>query len=499
MLRPRRLLLPALILLTALGVVAPAYAGHSGDVASSNMIHLGNSKPATDRINSDLAFWGNLVFAANYNGFRIIDVSNPRQPRELVDYPCRGPQNDVSVWGTSQRLLLFQSIDTRQREAGCSGDDPTRSTGWEGIRIFDVSKPRAPKFIRGVATDCGSHTHTLIPVRKSGSTYTIDTKRPNRVLIYVSSYPLTGQGVHGDLGQPPEDPFDGSVVKCLNTHNHISIVDVPLDAPQNATVTRQPLDTDTRGVGVVAVRGCHDIQVFLELKLAAAACLGEGQMWDISDPMHPGTTDPNGHTHVRNESPVGPASPNQTEIWHSAQFTWDGRYVVFDDEQAGAEAPGCAGSGDRAGNGWIYKVHKPPTPLEGPLGRFMIPRNQFLDTPMPQECTIHNGNFITTNDRYLHASGWYHGGSNVIDWTDPLAPTEFGFFDEHNVDGRGHDDVWSTYWYDGLIYSNGGLDRSIYPTNRGLDVYRLDDPAAAGAVKFGHMNPQTQENLIASP
>src|SRR5215210_1617495 len=93
------------------------------------------------------------------NGFRIIDVSNPRNPKELVDYPCRGPQNDVSVWGTSQRLLLFQSIDTRQREARCSGDDPTRSTGWEGIRIFDVTKPRAPKFIRGVATDCGSHTH----------------------------------------------------------------------------------------------------------------------------------------------------------------------------------------------------------------------------------------------------------------------------------------------------------------------------------------------------
>ena len=33
-------------------------------------------------------------------------------------------------------------------------------------------------------------------------------------------------------------------------------------------------------------RGCHDIQVFLELQVAAAACLSEGQIWDISDPLN---------------------------------------------------------------------------------------------------------------------------------------------------------------------------------------------------------------------
>jgi hypothetical protein len=500
--RSRLILLALVVSLTPTALAGPAVAGHgNADVASPNMFHLGNSKPATARVNSDLAFWANLVFAGNYNGFRIIDASNPKKPEELVDYPCRGPQNDVSVWGTNrrnaqQRLLLFLSVDTRQREERCSGDDPTRSTGWEGIRIFDVTNPRDPQFVRGVATDCGSHTHTLIPVRKTGDDYAVDTKHPNHVLLYVSSYPLTGQGVHGDLGQEPEDPFEGDVVKCLNDHNQISIVDVPLDSPQDATVRRYPLDADTRGVGVVAVRGCHDIQVFLDLKLAAAACLGEGQIWDISDPANPQTTGP-GHTHVRNEDPVGPASPNETEIWHSAQFTWDGKYVVFDDEQGGAETPGCGSNAQRDGNGWIYRVKRPPQQLEGPLGRFMIPRNQLLDGPVPaQECTIHNGNFITTNKRYLHASAWYKGGSDVIDWTDPLAPAEFAFFDEHNADGRGHDDVWSSYWYDGLIYSNGGLDRSAYETNRGLDIYRLTHSVADSAKHFGHMNPQTQEQLI---
>jgi hypothetical protein len=496
----RRLILFALVLAGMLSLSAPALANHgkgTADVASPNLLHLGNSKPATNRVNSDLAFWGKLVFAGNYGGFRIIDARNPGNPRELVDYPCRGPQNDVSVWGSGGddddgRLLLFLSIDTRQTQAQCSADDPTRTTGWEGIRIFDVSNPSSPQFIRGVATDCGSHTHTLIPVRKTKNRYVIDTKDANRVLIYVSSYPLTGQGVHGDLGEPPSDPGGGFGTTCLQTHNQISIVEVPLNAPQNATVREIPLDADTRGAGEVPVRGCHDIQAFLELKLAAASCLGEGQIWDISDPANPKTTGP-GHTHVPLVGPTGLI--NTTEIWHSAQFTWDGKYVVFDDEHGGGMGSGCSGI-DTLGNGWIYRVNRPPTPPVGPLGRFTIPRDQFIDSPQPQECTIHNGNFISTNKRYLHASAWYKGGNNVINWTNPAAPTEAGFFDAHNADLRGHDDVWSTYWYDGLIYSNGGLDRPQQPTNRGVDIYRFLDPAARDAVRFGHMNPQTQERLL---
>jgi hypothetical protein len=491
----RWLVLLGLCMLAVLALSAPAAARHgNADVASANFVHLGNSKPDSPRVNSDLAFWGSLVYAGNYDGFRIIDVRDPRNPRELVDYPCRGPQNDVSVWGTGGRRFLFLSIDSRQAEARCSDDDPTRVTGWEGIRIFDVTNPTQPRFVRGVATDCGSHTHSLIPVTWTGRRYFIDAASPNRVLIYVSSYPLTGQGVHGDLGAPPEDPFSGRFTKCDNANNQISIVHVPLSAPRRAFVRRIPLDADTRGAGEVPVRGCHDIQAYLALRIAAAACLGEGQVWDISDPAHPKTTGP-GHTHV---PLVGPAGVNTTEIWHSAQFTWDGRYVVFDDEHGGAEAPGCGGS-ERTGNGWIYRVNRPPTPLRGPLGRFTIPRNQFLDAPPPQECTIHNGNFITTVSRYLHASAWYKGGSNVIDWTDPFAPREAGFFDEHNADGRGHDDVWSTYWYNGLIYANGGLDRPQEPNNRGVDIYRFRHPAVQNAVRFRYMNPQTQGRLLNRP
>ena len=57
---------------------APSPAGGQG------MTLVGNSdKDGTT--NSDLAFYGNLAFAGNYDGFRILDIRSS-QPRVVVDY-----------------------------------------------------------------------------------------------------------------------------------------------------------------------------------------------------------------------------------------------------------------------------------------------------------------------------------------------------------------------------------------------------------------------------
>jgi hypothetical protein len=44
---------------------------------------------------------------------------------------------------------------------------------------------------------------------------------------------------------------------------------------------------------------------------------------------------------------------------------------------------------------------------------------------------------------------------------------------------------WSAYWYNGLIYESD--------MTRGLTIWNLSDRAVAGAKKFDHLNPQTQE------
>jgi hypothetical protein len=47
--------------------------------------------------NSDIAFYGNLAFVGNYDGFRVINVRRPGQLRLLSDTKCRANQGDLSV------------------------------------------------------------------------------------------------------------------------------------------------------------------------------------------------------------------------------------------------------------------------------------------------------------------------------------------------------------------------------------------------------------------
>jgi hypothetical protein len=105
----------------------------------------------------------------------------------------------VSVYRLRNRLLLFQSIDTPQTQDECDGtpsgssqDTPLTPTGqrefgFEGIRVFDVTRPTRPRYLTAVPTACGSHTHTLIP-----------DERRDCVLLYVSSYPLGSSITPGD-------------------------------------------------------------------------------------------------------------------------------------------------------------------------------------------------------------------------------------------------------------------------------------------------------------
>jgi hypothetical protein len=45
--------------------------------------------------------------------------------------------------------------------------------------------------------------------------------------------------------------------------------------------------------------------------------------------------------------------------------------------------------------------------------------------------------------------------------------------------------AWSSYWYDKFIYETN--------ITEGLNVFRLSGRTTAGALRLGHLNPQTQE------
>lgn len=552
----------------------------TADLASPNMFHTAN-RPNPGVTNSDLAFWKGgavrgphqeLAAAGNYNGFRLFDIGDPDNPVLVSEVRCRGPQNDVSFYQAHERLLLIQSVDRPQTTEECptSADTPLATgvpaceptpeipapdcpsavrrlaqPGFEGLRIFDVTRPETPVHIASVPTACGSHTHT-----------TIRDQDDQRAIIYVSSYP-TGASptptTATDLGGP----------RCTIPHARISIVEIPDKNPAAARVLKEQfLHADTlpflgsAGSGGSGAIGCHDITAYYEdqqqepagrqvaqvrqnpKRVAGAACLEEGQIWDVTQPENPTTLGP--HTHIRNPFITSGIPGSFKGLFHTASFTWDGEILLFTDEWAGGGGHACDGPNDTRGNVWFYKNVAPGTPNAPLFGRYIIPRPQ----PAQEICTMHNGNVIPTNEGYFGVSSAYEGGTSVFDFTGvqnnpeifldapavgspgnpspapPLVGREIAFFDAQGVDGRGRDDVWSSYWYNDRIFANGGLGRPHNPGGRGFDVYKLlsrngrlvdasgnptfgaggdpDDPTVQEyrARKQPYSNPQTQDTLL---
>jgi hypothetical protein len=555
----------------------PTHSSHgNADLASPNMWHTAN-RMNPGKTNSDLAFWKEggvrgphqeLAAAGNYDGFRLFDIKDPDNPVLVSEVRCRGPQNDVSFYRAQDRLLLILSVDRPQTTAECATSQDTpialgvpaceptpefpapecppaaralAQPGFEGLRVFDVSRPETPVHIASVPTACGSHTHT-----------TIRDQDDRRAIIYVSSYP-TGSS------PTPAGAADFGGPRCTIPHARISIVEIPDAAPESARVLKEQfLHADTLpflgsvGSGGTGAVGCHDITVYYEdqkqqpagrqpaqpnpRRVAGAACLEEGQIWDVTQPENPSTL--GAHTHIRNPFITSGVPGTFKGLFHTASFTWDGEVLLFTDEWGGGGAHGCDGPQDTRGNVWFYDNVPPGTPQAPLYGRFIIPRPQ----PAQEACTMHNGNVIPTNEGYFGVSSAYEGGTSVFDFTGvednppiflehgspttavpPLVAREIAFYDEQGVDGRGRDDVWSSYWYNDRIFANGGLGRPHNPGGRGFDVYKLltdggrlvddqgnptfgpgDDPNAPSVQPFRarkqpYSNPQTQDTMLKTP
>jgi hypothetical protein len=431
------------------GGVVPTPMGHGADEHSDNMFLVANwDDDGTYRQGSDLAFWGDLAVLGNYGapgGFHLMDISDPSRPGKLGQFVCPGPQNDVSIW----KNLVFVSVDSPRSSPECgaggaSTADFAAGRAYEGIRIVDITNRANPKQIAFVNTDCGSHTHTLVPDEKNG-----------RVLIYVLSYPLGVQALNCSAA----------------SHRKISVVEVPLKAPTRARVVSTP--------DVSPAIGCHDVTVDLDRGLAGAACISESQMWDISDPVNPRIV-----SHI-----VNPL----INIHHSTTFSWSGNTLVIGDELGGAAAtPGCVGGDQHVPIGalWFYDVADPAAPAV--RASFRIPQDE-----ISMLCTAHNFNVIPTRTgRDMLVSAWYNGGTTVLDFTDPANVTQVGYYLPKEPKRAA---AWSSYWYRGFIYANNFDEdvNSLTAQSRGLDVFAIGHPDLKNAFKVNRLNAQTIERPAA--
>ncbi|MCW6006350.1 hypothetical protein K1W54_17470 [Micromonospora sp. CPCC 205371] len=418
-------------------------------VSSPNIRQVANlpkEGPLATGVNSDIAFQGKYAYAGNYNGIAIYDISKPRQPRLVTQVLCPGGQNDISVYGD----LLFLSTDSSRNNDSCNSvsQSPTIEESWEGIKIFDISDKANPVYVKSVETNCGSHTHTVVPGKDRKSVY-----------VYVSSY-------------FPDDTFPD----CKKPHDLISIIKVPVKAPTQAAVVAMPNLFPDGGNGTdnysFETTGCHDITAYPALNLAAGACMGDGLLFDISKPEAPRVID-------RIRDTVNFA------FWHSATFNNAGTKVVFTDELGGGVGAECNDEvGPDKGADAIYNI----------AGRgdnrhlvfksyYKIPRAN-ADT---ENCVAHNGSLIPVPGRDIMVQAWYQGGISVWDFTNSSKPKEIAFWERGpvNAETLTFGGSWSAYYYNGFIYSND---------QKGLDVLEVNDSRLWGAEdnRYWQFNAQTQ-------
>ena len=460
--------------------------------------------------NSDLAFNSKYLFNGNYFGINIYDISDPTRMTLVTSIICPGGQGDVSVYGN----LLFMSVEAANGRMDCgtqgfptpagtpavpapvppgpnatpeqvaafraamSRMPPADKDRVKGIRIFDISDIHNPKQVADVQTCRGSHTHTILT----------DPKDKDDVFVYVSGSAgvRPAEELAGcSAGDPDKDP-DTAVFTIV-------VIKVPIAHPEQAKVVNSPyifsdpesgkknalMNAPIHGQGTAtATRGCHDITVYSWLGIAGGACSGNGILLDISDVVHP----------KRLEA----VADSNYAFWHSANFSNDGKTVLFTDEWGGGGQPRCRASDPMAwGADAIFTI----TPDK------KLKLDAYYKMPAPQtdkeNCVAHNGSMIPIPGRNIEVQSWYQGGVSLMDYTDPTHPFEIGFFDRGPVDDSrpAMGGQWSTYYYNGYIYGS--------EIARGTDVLKLvptkfltqNEIDAAAQISLPELNVQNQPHI----
>ncbi len=481
--------------------------------ASWNMRLVKNVLPTGPFVgvtHSDLAFRGNYVVQGNYDGYEIFDISNPRDPKLFHQEVCRGSQSDVSVYGN----LIFVSGEapSGRLDCGLAGiPDSVSKDRFRGIRIFDATDLKHPKYIQSVQTCRGSHTHTVVE----------DLNDKANVYIYVSG----SAGVRSATELPGCSDLDPSMDPNSELFK-IEIIQVPLANPMAAhVVTKAPILSDLarapqnagrsasdsadraaqaaarggraggRGAAAPAAGGrggrgavpanrgpvqCHDITAYPASGFAGGACGGYGVLLDIRDVAHP----------VR----LYAAADSNMSFWHSATFSNDGTKVLFSDEWGGGSAPRCRVTDHYEwGADALFNIVNKKTLAF--TSYFKMPAAQ----TSAENCVAHNGSLVPIPGRDVMIQAWYQGGVSLLDWTDNAHPKEIAFMDRGPTDtasaGAGGGS-WSVYWYNGYMYSS--------EIARGLDVFELQPSGfisqneidAAKTVTFDYLNVQGQQKLV---
>jgi len=164
-----------------------------------------------------------------------------------------------------------------------------------------------------------------------------------------------------------------------------------------------------------SIANCHDVTAYPAFHLLAGACGSYGLLVDISSPERPVRLDARSDTNF--------------SLWHTAVFSNDGKKVVFTDEWGGGTQPMCqANSMMEMGGNTILTIDAAKKFTQHAY--FKIPSAQTAQ----ENCVSHNGGLVPVPGRDIMVQGWYQGGIDVSDFTNPEHPFDIAYFDRGPVD-----------------------------------------------------------------
>lgn len=414
----------------------------AGPIASLELV--GHSDLMARGMNSALAVIGDYVYVGSRTdgvvhenaGVLIVDASDPTDPRVVGEIGAP----DQALLGMSSRelravpdknLLIVLNFACSPDIHACRYSMTSYpSTGGaqetDNLKFYDVSNPVAPVLVS--TFDFGSH-----PLRATVRPHEMflwrDPADAERLLLYVST----------PVGPPAMQVLDLSDLQNIRVAASFDPeLDAGLDEPRSGDALLHSVSTNHAGdVAYISYQAAG-------LLLADTSELASGTADPVIRLLSPVDARPDWN-------PPTPAGP------HSAVEIPGRDLVLVTDEVYPAPAfPGCPW-------GWARIVDY--ANLEAPFvaGEYKLPEND------PSQCEAEGGpSYVTftahnsTATEHLALISWHAGGLQVVDTTDPAAPTQLAAWSPTPLAGvatedpimRGHPvAVWSyPIVVNGLIY-----------------------------------------------
>ncbi len=429
-------------------------AGLNVPVAMSPTVSLVDSNPGSAGISGCFMKTAPLFVMSGLDSVVVHDISNPLDPQRVGTLPSLQFETEAMNCGerkvgqTTQRFALI-GVDLYQASPSDVEhvNDPAR--GDYELIVVDVTDPTAPRIRSRVASTTSTHTVTCV----------VDTD-----CRYVYS-----------AGDDSQVPGQGSF-----SIFDLTDLDHPVEVDSDpATSGVQPFRSDAVGWGGHkwnfdgAGRGVH-------------TGAGGSYVFDVSNPVRPVEIANTGA--AGDSSRAGMTNGFNNFIHHNsfhpnaegfrpdaAPSLANGNILLVTEEDY--EDTDCATAGSF--QTWHVKRMDGSDGSIVPLAKVELADLATYPLPVGAFCSAH---WFDYHQSGLVTVGYYGGGTQILDVSDPLAPSSHGFA------WFGASEVWDSYWvpvYTSRGVATGKKTNLAYSVDlvRGLDVLAIDvDGDAVGAV-----------------